>query len=38
MFVLDWEPGWRRPEQAARTLILVIDREPEAVSRALEQA
>ncbi len=36
--VRDWEQGRRRPEQAARTLLLVIDHEPEAVARALEPA
>lgn len=35
--VRDWEQGRRRPEKAARTLLLVIDREPEAVARALAQ-
>lgn len=33
--VRDWEQGRRRPEQAARTLLLVIDKEPEAVERVL---
>lgn len=36
--VRDWEQGRRRPEQAARTLLLVIDREPEAVERVLAVA
>ena len=30
-----WEQGRRRPERAARVLLCVIDREPEAVMRAL---
>lgn len=33
--VRDWEQGLRRPDPAARTLLRVIDREPEAVERAL---
>ncbi|HEY5411835.1 MAG TPA: helix-turn-helix domain-containing protein [Caulobacteraceae bacterium] len=33
--VRDWEQGRARPVAAARTLLLVIDREPEAVERAL---
>lgn len=36
--VRDWEQGRRRPEQAARTLLMVIDKEPEAVERVLEMA
>jgi putative transcriptional regulator len=36
--VREWEQGRRRPEQAARTLLLVIDRNPEMVSTILEQA
>lgn len=32
----DWEQGRRRPEASARVLLTVIDREPEAVRRALE--
>jgi putative transcriptional regulator len=32
----DWEQGAREPDSAARTLLRVIDREPEAVMRALE--
>ncbi|MBF0370478.1 MAG: type II toxin-antitoxin system MqsA family antitoxin [Magnetococcales bacterium] len=31
----DWEQGRRRPERSARVLLMVIDREPEAVDRAL---
>lgn len=30
-----WEQGKRQPSGAARTLLRVIDREPEAVLRAL---
>ncbi|HZZ36558.1 MAG TPA: transcriptional regulator [Caulobacteraceae bacterium] len=33
--VRDWEQRRRRPEAAARVLLMVIDREPEAVDRAL---
>jgi len=33
--VRDWEQGRRQPEQAARTLLLVIDRTPAAVTEAL---
>jgi len=36
--VRDWEQKRRRPEASARILIKVIDREPEAVLRALETA
>ena len=31
----DWEQGRRVPDRAARLLLTVIDREPEAVERAL---
>lgn len=31
----DWEQGRRVPDRAARVLLTVIDREPEAVVRAL---
>ncbi len=31
----DWEQGRRTPDAAARILLMVIDREPEAVDRAL---
>ena len=34
----DWEQQRRRPDRTARLLLTVIDREPEAVSRALETA
>jgi len=33
--VRDWEQGRRTPEKAARTLLLLIDREPQAVERVL---
>jgi putative transcriptional regulator len=33
--VQDWEQGRRRPEAAARAFLEVIDREPDAVPRAL---
>lgn len=36
--VRDWEQGRRRPEAAARTLLLVIQRERAAVDRALTGA
>lgn len=36
--VRDWEQHRRKPEGAARVLLQVIRREPEAVSRALEHA
>ena len=31
----DWEQGRRRPERSARVLLRAIEREPEAVERAL---
>ena len=34
--VREWEQGRRRPEQAARTLLLVIAHKPEAVMEALD--
>jgi putative transcriptional regulator len=34
----DWEQGRRYPDQAARTLLAVIDHAPDAVRRALEAA
>lgn len=34
----NWEQGRRAPEGPARTLLMVIDREPEAVKRALDAA
>jgi putative transcriptional regulator len=36
--VREWEQNRRRPEGAARVLLTVIEREPEAVSRALAVA
>ena len=33
----DWEQGRRVPDRAARVLLTVIDREPEAVVRALAE-
>jgi putative transcriptional regulator len=36
--VQDWEQGRRTPDQAARVLLTVIEREPEAVERALTKA
>ena len=36
--VRDWEQNRRRPEGAARVLLQVIKKEPEAVSRALKSA
>jgi putative transcriptional regulator len=36
--VRDWEQGRRRPEQAARVLLLVIQNEPKAVEKALRPA
>lgn len=36
--VREWEQGRRRPEQAARTLLLVIAHNPQAVTEALERA
>jgi putative transcriptional regulator len=36
--VRDWEQGRRVPEAPARSFLMVIDREPEAVDRALSAA
>lgn len=36
--VREWEQGRRRPEQAARTLLLVIEHNPEVVAQALERS
>ena len=33
--IQDWEQGRRVPDRAARVLLTVIDREPDAVMRAL---
>jgi putative transcriptional regulator len=35
--VRDWEQGRRRPERSARVLLKVVEKEPEAVTRALER-
>ena len=36
--VRDWEQRRRTPDPAARTLLMVIEKEPEAVDRALAAA
>jgi len=36
--VQNWEAGRRRPEGPARILLTVIDREPDAVRRALKRS
>lgn len=36
--VRDWEQARRRPQGAARILLTLIDREPDAVQRALSAA
>jgi putative transcriptional regulator len=36
--VRDWEQGRRRPDPAARVLLTVIERRPEAVEAALREA
>jgi len=33
--VRDWEQGRRSPERSARILLKIVDKEPEAVTRAL---
>ena len=33
--VRDWEQGRRRPERSARILLKIVEREPDAVIRAL---
>jgi putative transcriptional regulator len=35
--VRDWEQGRRRPERSARILLKIVEKEPEAVTRALER-
>jgi putative transcriptional regulator len=35
--IRNWEQGRRQPRGPARTLLMVIDKEPDAVQRALEQ-
>lgn len=36
--VRNWEQGRRQPELAARALLMVIEREPDAVRRALSDS
>lgn len=36
--VRNWEQGRRQPELSARAFLMVIDREPDAVQRALSMA
>jgi putative transcriptional regulator len=33
--VRDWEQGRRKPERSARILLRIVEREPDAVTRAL---
>lgn len=33
--IRDWEQGRRTPERSARILLKIVDKDPEAVSRAL---
>jgi putative transcriptional regulator len=35
--VRDWEQGRRRPERSARVLLKIVEKEPEAVTRALSK-
>lgn len=35
--VRDWEQGRRRPERSARILLKIVEKEPDAVTRALGQ-
>jgi putative transcriptional regulator len=35
--VRDWEQGRRRPERSARILLKIVEKDPEAVTRALAQ-
>jgi len=35
--VRDWEQGAHRPDQAARVLLTVIEKDPDSVARALEK-
>jgi putative transcriptional regulator len=35
--VRDWEQGRRKPERSARILLKIVEKEPEAVTRALRQ-
>lgn len=36
--IRDWEQGRSKPDSAVRAYLMVIDREPEAVARALSAA
>lgn len=36
--VRDWEQGRRQPERSARILLKVVEKEPEAVTRALAKS
>jgi putative transcriptional regulator len=36
--VRDWEQGRRQPERSARILLKVVEKEPEAVKRALAKS
>ena len=35
--VRDWEQGRRQPERSARILLKIVEREPEAITRALTE-
>jgi putative transcriptional regulator len=35
--IRDWEQGAHRPDQAARVLLTVIEKDPDGVARALEE-
>lgn len=35
--VRDWEQGRRKPERSARILLKIVEKEPEAVTRALSR-
>ena len=35
--VRDWEQGRRKPERSARILLRIVEKEPEAVTRALRR-
>jgi putative transcriptional regulator len=36
--VRDWEQGRRQPERSARILLKIVEKEPEAVTRALAKS
>jgi putative transcriptional regulator len=36
--VRDWEQGRRQPERSARILLKIVEKEPEAITRALAKA